>query len=267
MMTEDELLLTKVLNCRRVDLYTGARLLSDSDQAQISEMKRRRQDNEPIQYILKSCEFMGLEFFVDNRVLIPRPETELLVESVLIYARNQRRTLRILDIGTGSGNIIISLAKNLPGCDCLAIDISQDALDVARRNARRHGLLEKIHFQTADFLKNPQVCFSIHEKFDIIVSNPPYIESCQMTFLPPDVQREPRRALDGGVDGLVFYRAIASTGGLRLRDQGRIFLEIGDNQQEAIENIFINQGFFVRDSIKDYRQTPRVLVMELNRHG
>ncbi len=262
-MTEQELILTSVLNCQRVDLYTDNMTLSKSQQNEIDQIQARRQNDEPLQYVLGSCNFMDLEFFVDQRVLIPRPETEILVESVLKYAQSEdKKIFKILDIGAGSGNIAISLAHNIEKSECISIDVSVRALEVAKQNAQRHKVEDKIEFICADFL-SPQEIVTTDKKFDIIISNPPYIKSDDIAHLPLDVRQEPKMALDGGKDGLSFYRAIADYALKSLDDNGKIFLEIGDGQVQDVQEIFLQKGIFtVRECLKDYREIERILIME-----
>jgi len=264
-MREDELMLTELLQCRRIDLYADKKLLTAAQQEEFERMKARRENHEPLQYIVGVCEFMGLDFYVDTRVLVPRPETELLAEAVLKYAYAEDKPLDILDVGTGSGNIIVSLAKKIEDSRFTAIDISGDALEVAASNAEHHGVLDRIQFVQMDFLNESQDLLKTGEKFDIIVSNPPYIATSMIGVLPLDVQQEPACALDGGQDGLIFYRAIAQKAKKFLKPRARIFLEFGDGQQKAIEEIFENEKCFAqKDCLKDYTQTPRILILELN---
>ncbi|MDP8266074.1 MAG: HemK/PrmC family methyltransferase [Candidatus Aceula meridiana] len=314
-MKENELMLTELLQCRRVDLYTDEKPLTLAQQKKFDQMKARRANHEPLQYVVGVCEFMGLDFYVDRRVLVPRPETEILAEAVLKYAKAQDRPLNILDVGTGSGNIAVSLAKKIEDGRFMAIDVSCDAIEVATRNAKHHGVLDKIHFVQVDFLNSTQDflaqrknCYSKltekimynsclrtllawvtpqaaiccdaealraenaaaffglkkEKKFDIIISNPPYIPTPMMDTLPLDVQQEPTLALDGGEDGLTFYRAIAQKARKFLKPKGKIFLEIGDGQEKAIEEIFKGTKYFVQiDCLKDYTRTPRILILEL----
>ena len=178
----------------------------------------------PIQYVMGTTSFCGLEFLVDERVLIPRPETELLVETVIGIAgtkESDRGVVDILDLCTGSGNIAISLTKSLTNCRIVASDVSSDALDVARRNAVRNGLCDKIDFVKSDIFNG------IDGQFDIIASNPPYIARYEFPTLQEEVLREPILALDGGEDGLDFYRRIVSAAPGYLKRGGSIVMEIG----------------------------------------
>jgi len=262
-MTEQELILTSVLKCRRVDLYAQTLPFSDAQCDVVTRIGSRRAAHEPLQYILQAAEFMGLDLFVDRRVLIPRPETELLVEAAeKIIAQQKKKTLRILDIGTGSGNIIISLAKRVPGHLFYAVDCSADALEVAKSNAARHGVLNDIHFLKADVLSGYNF-FPNFEKFDMIISNPPYIKTGDIASLQAEVQHEPRIALDGGVDGLLFYRKIAFYAKDLLQSQGVVCMEIGQGQADDIKDIFGERGLFsFCECIRDYSDIQRVMIVK-----
>ena len=264
-MTEEELILTSVLKCRRIDLYAQELALSENERNMISAIETRRQAKEPLQYILNTCEFMGLDFFVDHRVLIPRPETELLAQAVCDHMiGNPKKNLRVLDIGTGSGNIIISLAKRFPQNEFYAIDASSDALAVAKMNAQKHHVAGRIDFLKVDFLFDGDF-FSREEKFDIIISNPPYIRTGELSVLQQEVQQEPRIALDGGGDGLCFYRRIALASPQLLTPDGILFLEIGQGQDEEVGGILSTLGGLrVEECIKDYSQIKRIMIAQRN---
>lgn len=217
----------------------------------------------PIQYIMGSAEFCGLDFRVDERVLIPRPETELLVESaarLALHGRTRADTLNILDLCTGSGNIAISLAagpltKGISNCKIVASDISADALDVAARNAVSNGVYGRIEFVKSDLFSN------IKDRFDIIVSNPPYIAENEFLTLQEDVLREPKIALSGGVDGLDFYRRIIDALPGHLKRGGYVIMEIGYLQKNAVADIIRNNGAFeVSEIMKDHNGIDRVII-------
>ncbi|MCA9402004.1 MAG: peptide chain release factor N(5)-glutamine methyltransferase, partial [Candidatus Omnitrophica bacterium] len=184
-------------------------------------------------------------------------ETEILVEEVLKAFPAKTEDPHILDIGTGSGNIAIALAKDLPHATITAVEKSEAALKVAKGNACTHHVERKIHFILGDILKGP--LFKDAPQFDVIVSNPPYIPSGDIQRLPDDVRREPRGALDGGWDGLDYYRMIINGFSGFLRDGGVMFLEIGDGQQESLIRIFQESSKYVRiHFINDYVGTPRI---------
>jgi release factor glutamine methyltransferase len=265
-MTEEEQMLTQILQCRRVDLYLEQRTLDARQRQAFEAMQARRVAGEPLQYIIGHTDFMGLKIFVDKRVLIPRPETEIMVEDALEIMRSvyNGRTLRVLDVGTGSGNIAVALAKFFPDCRVTAIDSSQKALEAAMTNARFHDVSDRIEFvyrEMNDFF-NPVP--KRNEYFDLVISNPPYIPRGSISFLPKDVQQEPRAALDGGKDGLDHIRTLLSMVPLVLHPNGHLIFEFGDGQSEAIYRIFEYTNTFQQIEFKkDYRQTNRYAVLRL----
>ena len=242
----------------------------------------------PIQYIINNQEFMGLNFYVDEDVLIPQPDTEVLVEEVIKYCNELRnnesedketnkdykeniekepiinkedkninkKTIKILDLCTGSGIIGISIYKYLENVEIYASDISQKALNIAEKNTNLNNA--KINFINSDMFEN------IHIKdFDIIVSNPPYIESKVIESLSKEVQNEPKLALDGGEDGLKFYRSILENAKDYLRKNGAIFLEIGYDQKEKIEEILKSYKIYKETKcIKDFGGNNRVIIIK-----
>ena len=268
-MTEEELMLTSVLNCRRIDLFVDRPSLRADQQERHEDMKTRRAQGEPLQYILGECDFMGIKLAVDQNVLIPRPETEILVDLTLqklaLMQEQTNRPLRILDLGTGSGSIAIALAKNMARCMVTATDISPDALTLARNNARVNGVADRIDFILADtFNLNTPRGSVFRSAFDLIISNPPYIPTTQLFYLPADVQREPRLALDGGGDGLRFYRHIIAHGYKFLNKGGFLFMEIGDGQKDSLDEIFKKYPEY-HDIIfhKDYTGVYRVVAVQI----
>ena len=257
-MNETELLFTKVLNCSRNSLYlhNGA-ALDREKQLFISSVLKRRIKGEPIQYILGESEFMGLPFKVTRDVLIPRPETEILIETVLKYGPQ-----KILELGTGTGCIAVSLAKFIPSVRIVALDISKGALIVAVENAERNGVLDKIEFKLFDLLADNREFHKVQiGNFDLIVSNPPYIRSSQIHGLAPEIQFEPRVALDGGEDGLDFYRKIIKNASSYLNKNGYLILEMGFGQCAKIRKILQNSlNFEIIEVVKDYSNIDRVIV-------
>ncbi|MFA5276412.1 MAG: peptide chain release factor N(5)-glutamine methyltransferase [Candidatus Omnitrophota bacterium] len=260
-MNETELLFTKVLNCDRNSLYLRkGRALDKEKQVIISSALKRRISGEPIQYILGESEFMGLNFMVNSDVLIPRPETERLVETAVSIANNEaqeNKRVSILDLGTGSGCIAISLAKLLSGVQITGVDISGEALAAARKNAQLNNVSEKINFLKSDLFE----ALLPGMRYDICVSNPPYICSSQIDILMPEIQFEPRVALDGGEDGLDFYREIINKAHLYLKRKGYLILEMGFNQYADIRKILQNSlNFEIIEVLKDYNSIDRVIV-------
>ena len=255
-----ELLLAKILNCKRLDLYLSFdRPLSESETNQYRECIKRRSKFEPLQYIIGSVEFYGLEFKVNSSVLIPRPETEILVEKI-IETHKEKPGLKILDIGTGSGIIAICLAKHLVDSNITAVDVSKDALTTAKENAVLNSVEDRINFYQADILKE-----EIPEnEFNIIVSNPPYISYEEFPSLQPELRNyEPKEALTDDSDGLSFYRAITKIGKKKLKDGGKLFFEVAQNQSERVRAILDKEEFINIIFQKDYLNIERVVSGEL----
>jgi release factor glutamine methyltransferase len=242
--------------------------LSSRDSEIISGVFKRRINGEPLQYILGKTEFMGLEFKVDKNVLIPRPETEILVETAIQYAtqrpRDPETQLHILDIGTGSGCIAVSLVKLIKDIKVTATDISDKAITVAKENAALNKVEDKIDFIRQDlFGLQPVACSLQPNLFDFIVSNPPYIPSAEIETLQREVRFEPRIALDGGREGLDFYRRIIKEAPSYLVKEGYLILEIGFNQKNKVENIFYSsKDFEIIEIVKDYSNIDRVVVAQ-----
>ena len=211
----------------------------------------------PLQHITHTQEFMKMDFFVNENVLIPRPDTEILVEEVIKLAKNMDKP-KILDLCTGSGAIAISIAKNIPSAEVLAIDISEKALEVAKKNA--NNLQSKVKFKKSNLFSNIGKM-----KFDIIVSNPPYIKKSDIKLLSNEVQKEPQIALDGGYDGLDFYRKISSQAIDYLKFGSYLCFEIGYDQQEDVTEIIKDTKHY-NDTYckKDLFGNDRVIVTKVN---
>jgi len=256
-----ELLLAKILNCKRLDLYLSFdRPLSDSETNQYREFIRRRSKFEPLQYIIGEVEFYGLDFKVNNTVLIPRPETEILVEKI-IEENKEKPGIKILDIGTGSGIIAICLAKYLVDPRIIAIDLSEDTISVAKENAVLNSVENLIDFEIKDILKDEINDYG----FDLIVSNPPYISSEEFPTLQQELRiYEPKVALTDESDGLSFYRTITSIGNKILNKNGKIYFEVAQNQANKVRMILESGDFFNINFQKDYLNIERVVSGELN---
>jgi len=267
-MDEAELLFTGILNCDRQGLYLNRKAILRKAQARvIGQALRRRMKGEPLQYILGKTEFMGMEFRVGPGVFIPRPETEILVEKVIDLVTSHKSEvtgLNILDIGTGSGNIAISLAKFLKNCTVVAMDISQEAILVAKNNAILNKVEREVDFINQDFFNlRPATCNLRPFSFNLIVSNPPYIPTGEIDGLQPEISYEPRLALDGGSDGLDFYRRIIRESGDYLEKGGFLIMEMGFNQYPRIEEIFRDLGKFdIIEAIRDYNHINRVVIAQ-----
>jgi len=207
----------------------------------------------PVQYVMGKTEFCGLDIEVNKNVLIPRPETELLVEAGVGFVRAIPMP-RILDLCTGSGCVAIALTKRIPGCRIVASDISEEALCVARLNAEKHGVGDSIEFVKSDLFAD------LKGSFDIILSNPPYISGPEFSDLPDEVLKEPRIALYGGEDGLDFYRRIFACAGRFLKSGGHIALEAGYGQADAIISIITSSvGFEFIGATKDFNDIDRII--------
>lgn len=225
---EAELLLSKATGWPRpVILIDGDKPVPDDARERFEELVSRRCRREPLQQIVGDTEFFGLRILVDKSVMAPRPETEVLVEQVIKRWKPGFRT--VLDIGTGSGCLAVALAMNLPECSVDAVDISEKALEAAGRNIELHGLAGRVTPMLGDLFPKGQ------KHYDVIVSNPPYIPTGEIEGLMPEVSRhEPRVALDGGGDGLDYYRKIAAEAPSRIRTPGLLALEVGAGQAGAV---------------------------------
>ncbi len=257
-MNEAELVYSHVLNCDRLSLYLNKDTCLGSQQsAKVSRIFKRRILGQPLQYILGSAEFMGWEFKVDRRALIPRPETEILVNCALekLQLGNRQLAPIILDLGTGSGCIAVSMAKLLPQAEIWASDISIPALQLAKENANLHKInINFIHSDIFGALRPGQI------KFDLIISNPPYIARDEFGALAREIFFEPALALEAGLDGLDFYRRIINPAALYLNTGGLLALEMGARQDQRICAMLKAAGFEVTDIIKDYNNIKRVVI-------
>ncbi|MEK6714775.1 MAG: peptide chain release factor N(5)-glutamine methyltransferase [Candidatus Omnitrophota bacterium] len=281
-MTEKELILTNLLECSRHELYFKNKPLSKEQERELSKILKLRCAGVPLQYILGFSEFMGIKFKVDKRALIPRPETEILVETAIKYVSSipacggtgkyQVSSKNILDIGTGSGCIAVSLAKFLPNSKITAVDISQKALEIARENAGLNGIADQIEFMQSDLFSKFEIpALPVGRRisnFDIIVSNPPYICSDEIKKLPKEVQYEPKLALDGGCDGLNYYRRLIKESPSFLGEGGLLIMELGIGQLEQVKNISEqSKRFIFIEAIKDYNKINRVIVLRRDREN
>ena len=252
---DSELLLSKILNLSRERVLIN--LNNKLNKKYFHNYKKlilRRKLLEPIAYILKKKEFWKNMFFIDYDALIPRPETEIIVEEALKSISNER-SINILDIGTGSGCIIISLIKDRPNCYGTAIDICKKALKIAIYNAKIHHLGNKIKFINIDIDKFK------HNKYDLIVSNPPYISSINLKRLDNNVRfYEPIVALEAGVDGFREIRKLILNSKKLLKKNGKLIFEIGKNQALPIKNMLNKNNFYVNKICKDLQSIPRVFI-------
>jgi len=247
-----ELLLAHSLNLNREELYVRLhRELKEGEKGALERLIRRRVSGEPLQYILGHQEFWSINFKVDPRVLIPRPETELLVEQSLsiLSEKTFEQNPSVLEIGTGSGAIAVALAKEVKNIFVVATDISRDALVLAKENAKSAGVQDQIQFVNGDLL-DPFHSSKEREGFDLILSNPPYIIRSEIGSLAKEVRDyEPVIALDGGEDGLEFYRRLISQAPSSLQGRGWLLMEVGQGQAEMVAKQIQGSGTFLESHI------------------
>lgn len=249
------LLLARVLDCSEAQVLARARERASSEHsARFESLLARRLTGEPIAYLLREKEFYGRPFYVDERVLIPRPETEHLVEAALQTVLPIEPV--ILDLGVGSGCLAVTLALEIPGCRVIATDISLAALTVARRNAERHGLLDRVLLAAADLAEGVDLC-----AIDLVVTNPPYVAQLDAHRLSVEIRDfEPQTALYGGPDGeLVIHRLIGELG--RLRSGTPMLIEVGAGQARSVRQRCGNSAFDCLEIRPDYAGHPRVAVL------
>jgi release factor glutamine methyltransferase len=251
-----EVLLAHVLGGDRVSLYTHFdQPLAEAELSRYRELIRRRLAGEPVAYLVGKREFRSLELTVDARVLVPRPETETLVDVVL--ARLGPEAARVVDVGTGSGAIALAIKSARPLDDVHAVDLSDDALAVARDNAARLGI--EVTFHAGDLLA-PVAALA---PLDGVVSNPPYIPSGELPALPIEVRREPARALDGGRDGLEIIRRLAAAARPLLAPRGLFALEVGAGQAGSVADLLGDAGYSEIEKTKDLQGIERVVSARL----
>jgi release factor glutamine methyltransferase len=255
-----ELLLTSVMKLTRREFQTFRKMqVVDSRREEFEVMLRRVLRHEPVQYVIGETEFMGLRFFVDSSVLVPRPETELLVEEVLNHCRSiPHAQLRVLDIGTGSGNIAVSIAYSLKRVIVDAIDVSEKAVAMASKNAFEQRVGGRVHCYMADVFNDKSFRKNVH--YDVIVANPPYIPIAEYFELPKNVKMyEPEISLTDGGDGLSFYFRIADLGRALLKENGRLMMEVGHDQAPKVKEILSKKGYSDIRSTFDYGKIERIL--------
>jgi len=257
------LLLSYLLNVDKIYIYThGREEVSSEIVDKFFSFVEKRREGYPMNYILKEKEFMGLKFYIEEGVLIPRPDTEILVEYILnmIEEKFGSSPLNIVDIGAGSGCISLSLAWYIKNAFVYSIDIDDKALKVTGENIKRLGLSSKVKLLKSDLFEGIK-SLQLEGKIDIIVSNPPYIPPKVIETLQPEVKDyEPRGALDGGEDGLCYYRRIIPDSKVYLKNNGIVAFEIGFDQGEDVRNIFLREGFSKVDILKDLQGLDRVIV-------
>ena len=252
---DSEILLSNIINKDKKHIILNPKeTLSSKQVEKFKILIERRKRREPIAYLINKKEFWSDEFFVNKDVLIPRPDTEVIIEQVLkIYSKGSR--LRVLDIGTGSGCILLSILKERTNFYGNGIDISKKSINVSKLNAKRLNLNNRVKFfhSSVDNFKNG--------KYDLIVSNPPYIELLSLKYLEKDVVNfEPKLALSGGFDGFSKIRNVISKANILIKKNGKFILEIGFNQKNRVKEILKKEGFYVNKAIKDYGYNDRCII-------
>ncbi|MBN2030118.1 peptide chain release factor N(5)-glutamine methyltransferase [bacterium] len=254
-----ERLMSHLLQIERIDLYLRfEQLMNQKERDAYKTILFRRAKHEPLQYVLGETEFMSLHFKLTPAVLIPRPETELLVEQIVACIGDQKGS-RVLDIGAGSGNIGVSLAKYLPEVSITAVDTSDEVLTLAEENAEKNGVGDQIQFILAN-VKQENFVQVVKGPFDIVVSNPPYVSSDDFAQLPGEIREyEPREALCDDRDGLSFYPIIAQKSVALFQSGGRLFFEIGDGQSQPVQSILKEAGYGGIQVFSDLNGIERVV--------
>ena len=262
-LEEAEILLCEAFNIDRVRIYTDDYKPAPDQLKKLSIYLEKRSQRIPLGYVINKAFFYGNEFYVDENVLIPRPETEVLVDSVLkLFKGNKLSNKLIMDVGTGCGNIAISLTRHLTSCKIMATDICPQAIGVAKKNIKNFGLEANITLLQGDLFV---VLENYKGKIDIIVSNPPYISEIEMNMLSREVKNEPYKSLYGGKDGLGFYRRFFKEASDYLAKDGLMFLEIGYSQSDLIRLLCEeSNSFSLLQIIKDYRKFDRVICCRKN---
>ncbi|MGM0379001.1 MAG: peptide chain release factor N(5)-glutamine methyltransferase [Bacillota bacterium] len=255
---ESEILIENFTKLKKIDLIINRSLeIDESTVKKIKQKIKQRKNNVPLQYIIGNQEFMGLKFEVNEHTLIPRQDTEILVEKLVEIFKDKE--CEILEIGSGSGAISVSLAKMIKDASVTSVDISKKALEVSKKNAKLNNVFKKIDFIESDIFEK------VDKKFDLIVSNPPYIKSKEIEKLQKEVSiYEPKLALDGGKDGLDFYRNITKNAYKFLKQDGILAFEIGDNQVEDVKKI-MNDSFEKITVYKDLQKIDRAIIGRLKR--
>ncbi|MCB2311148.1 peptide chain release factor N(5)-glutamine methyltransferase [Clostridium tagluense] len=256
-LLDSQLLLAKVLNVDKLFIMLNRDFnLNGKQEEEFSQLIQLRKSKMPIKYILGECEFMGMNLIVKPGVLIPRPDTEILVEEVIKHI-NEKDYTQVCDVCSGSGAIGIAIAEFIKGVEVMLYDISYDAIAVAKLNIERFDLASRVNEQHSDLL---QSAIEQNKKFQVVVSNPPYIRETVIPTLMEDVKNyEPYIALSGGKDGLEFYRRITEESLQVLEKGGLLAFEIGYDQREEVQDILLKSGFKSIECIKDLSGNDRVI--------
>ena len=241
---DSEVILANILNTTRINLITKQDIALNKEQEDLfSKLVERRKQKEPVAYILNKKEFWNENYFVDKRVLIPRPETEILIELLLKKIKDKNKAYKVLDLGCGSGCLLISFLKEMHKSQGMGVDISSNALEVAKKNIELHNLNNRAKLMRLDLL-------TLHtkDKFDVIFSNPPYLSSSDYAKLSEDVKNfEPKQALVGGFNGVLYYKKIIALAQSALKKNGYLALELGDRQYRTISKLLQDHSFRILD--------------------
>ena len=252
---DSEILLAKIIGKDRNYIILNSKVHLDQKYLfRFNNLIERRKKGEPVAYLTRKKEFWKNDFYVDQNVLVPRPDTELIVEEVLKFSKKKFK-LQILDIGTGSGCILLSLLKEIPSFYGTGIDISKKSINISKFNAKQLNLTNRVKFfhSSVDNFNNG--------KYDIIVSNPPYIKQLSLKYLEKDVINfEPKLALSGGFDGFSKIRKVINKASILIKKNGKFILEIGFNQKNKVIKILKEEGFYVNKAITDYGNNDRCII-------
>ena len=241
---DSEVILANILNTSRINLITKQDVTLNKEQENLfNKLVERRKQKEPVAYILNKKEFWNENYFVDKRVLIPRPETEILIELLLKKIKDKNKAYKVLDLGCGSGCLLISFLKEMHKSQGVGVDISRNALEVAKKNIELHNLNNRAKIVRLDLLT-----LRTKDKFDVIFSNPPYLSSSDYAKLSDDVKNfEPKQALVGGFNGVLYYKKIIALSQSALKKNGYLALELGDRQYRTISKLLQDHSFRILD--------------------
>jgi release factor glutamine methyltransferase len=252
---DTEILIAKVLGIKREYIFlNNHKNLNDNSLDHFRKLIKERAKRKPIAHLLNKKSFWDSEFYVDKNTLIPRPDTEVIVEEILRLTKYKNK-ITILDIGVGSGCILLSILKERKNFYGTGIDISKKSLDISKLNAKNLNVKERTKFYNSDIDKFEK------GKYDLIVSNPPYIKSCDLKYLESDVINfEPKLALDGGLDGLSEFRKVIKKSSELIKKNGKLILEIGFDQKSKVIKLLIKKGFYINSTLKDLAKNDRCIV-------
>ena len=252
---DSEVLMTKVINkCREYVLLNPRQEIKKSSYLYFQKLVNQRLKGKPIAQLLGKKDFWNLEFEINKNVLIPRPDTELLVSEVLKLIRHKNK-VKILDIGTGSGCILISILNERIDCKGVGIDISKKCIDLSKINAKKFNIINRVNFFKSD------VDNFNYGKYDLVISNPPYIKLIDIKKLDKDVvDFEPKLAINGGIDGLTEVKKVINKSSKILKVSGKLVLEIGFDQKDKVKRLLIKKGFYINKTLKDYGENYRCII-------